>query len=427
MDVPTYAFQRERYWLTPAKQQGDVGAAGLAPADHPMLGAVVKLPDSSSLLLTGQLSRSAQPWLADHDVSGLAMVPASVLLELAVRAGDEVGCPVVRELVVTAPLLLSERGGVQVHVVVGEPEAAGAREVRIHSRPDTGDGEWVLHAQGTLAPTSPGARDEHAWPESEWPPVGALAVDVQAAYEGLAGQGYGYGPAFRGVRAAWRRGREIYAEVKLPSATDVAGFGIHPALLDAVVHAPLLTAAATRSGVDEVRVPFLFDGVSLHAVGATSVRVRIAPVGADAASVQVVDESGALVLSVDSLVTRQMSQEALAAAAAVSSAPDGLFEVVWREVSVPAADAVSYAAWDPDAVVVPPVVVWEWVSGSDAEVVDAVHHGVHRALEVVQSFLASPRCESSMLVVVTRGAVCLPGEAVTDVAASAVWGLVRSA
>ncbi|MFF8479234.1 SDR family NAD(P)-dependent oxidoreductase [Streptomyces sp. NPDC015414] len=427
VDLPTYAFQRERYWLTPATQETDVRSAGLAAAEHPLLGAVVASPGASQVVLTGQLSRSGQPWLAEHEVFGHVMVPASALVELAVRAGDEVGCPVVRELAMTAPLLLPERGGVQLHVVVGEHETAGTREVRIHSRPDNGDGEWVLHAQGTLAPTNPGARDAHAWPEPEWPPTGALAVDVQTAYEALAELGYGYGPAFRGVRAAWRRGSEIYAEVKLPSGMDVTGFGIHPALLDAVVHAPMLTAPATASGVAEARVPFLFDGVSLHAVAASSVRVRIAPAGTDAASVQVVDESGALVLSVDSLVTRQVSQEALAAAATASTAPDGLFEVAWREVPVPAADAVPYAVWDPDAEVVPPVVVWEWASEPGADVVRSAHEGVHRALEVVQSFLASPRCESSTLVVVTRGTVSLPGEAVTDVPAAAVWGLVRSA
>ncbi|MGQ4418042.1 SDR family NAD(P)-dependent oxidoreductase, partial [Streptomyces sp. SAS_269] len=429
VDVPTYAFQRERYWLTPTKQATDVRSAGLVTAEHPLLGAVVASPGASQVVLTGQLSRSRQAWLADHEVFGHVMVPASALVELAVRAGDEVGWPVVRELAMTAPLLLPERGGVQVHVVVGEPDEAGLRDLEIHSRADAGadDGQgWVQHTQGVLAPARSA---EQEWPESVWPPVGAETVDVETAYEELADQGYGYGPAFRGVRAAWRRGGELFAEVSVPSGTDVSGFGIHPALLDAVIHAPLLTAQDGGLDADVVRVPFLFENVSLRAVGASSVRVRIAPAGSDAVTVQVADESGALVLDVGSLVTRPVSPEALTAAAVASTAPDGLFEMVWSPVPVPkcGAEAVAYAGWDPDAESVPPVVVWEWASQAGADVVASMHDGAHQALEVLRSWLASPQYEGSTLVVVTRGAVGLPGEAVTDVAASAVWGLVRSA
>ncbi|WUN29645.1 SDR family NAD(P)-dependent oxidoreductase [Kitasatospora sp. NBC_00315] len=413
VDLPTYAFQRSGYWLSSSRAVGDVSAAGLVAVGHPILGAVVAMPGSSGVVLTGQVSRSAQPWLLDHEVLGHVMVPASALVELAVRAGDEVGSPVVRELAMTAPLLVPECGGLRIHVVVGELDSGGpgGRTVEVHSRPDGDDGEWILHAQGVLADAEEGgAADADGWSESVWPPVGAQPVDVEAAYASLADAGYGYGPVFRGVRAVWRRGAEVFAEIGLPAGADAAGFGVHPALLDAVVHAPLFGVGAADYA--EVEVPFLWEGVELHAVGASTVRARIVPAGSDGVAIQVADETGALVLTVDALVSRPVSQQALSAAA--SAVADGLFEVSWSPVP---------AAADQGAAV---PVVWEWRSEQGAEVVASVHAASHAALAAVQAHLASADRPDAVLVAVTRGAVALPGEDVVDVAASAVWGLVRS-
>ncbi|WP_371476528.1 type I polyketide synthase [Kitasatospora sp. NBC_00315] len=407
VDLPTYAFQRSGYWLSSSRAVGDVSAAGLVAVGHPILGAVVAMPGSSGVVLTGQVSRSAQPWLLDHEVLGHVMVPASALVELAVRAGDEVGSPVVRELAMTAPLLVPEQGPVAVQVQVGEPDAAGLRTVEIHSRPGA-QSSWVLHAQGFLAQARTSAA---AWAEPEWPPTGARSVDVESGYASLADAGYGYGPVFRGVRAVWRRGAEVFAEIGLPAGADAAGFGVHPALLDAVVHAPLLGVGAADCA--EVQVPFLWEGVELHAVGASTVRARIVPAGSDGVAIQVADETGALVLTVDALVTRPVSRQALSAAA--SAVPDGLFEVSWWPVP---------AAADQGAAV---PVVWEWRSELGAEVVASVHAASHAALAAVQAHLNASEQPDSVLAVLTRGAVALPGEDVADVAASAVWGLVRSA
>ncbi len=437
VEVPTYQFQDERYWIMPSVASGDVGSAGLDAAGHPMLGAMVELPAFGGVLLTGRESLRTHSWLADHAVLGHVILPGAGFVELAMYAGDQVGCSVVRELALQQPLVMPPGGEVQLNVAVTEADESGERAVTFHSRPaDDVEASWTLHAQAVVTPRS--AEAGPSFGLKRWPPAGARAVDVQAAYAALAGQGYGYGPAFQGVRAVWRRGPEVFAEVGIPAGVDVDGFGIHPALLDAVVHAPLLAAVgsdtAVDAGAEEVRVPFLWEGVSLHAVGASTVRVRISPAGDEAMSVRVADETGALVLSVDSLVTRPVSRQALASAAA-STGPDGLFEVRWTPVPGAASEAVSCARWDEVDLgseggldsAVPSVVVWERVSGPDPDVVGEVRAGAHQALSVVRSWLASERFAGSTLVVVTRGAMALPGESVADVAASAVWGLVRSA
>ena len=112
-----------------------------------------------------------------------------------------------------------------------------------------------------------------------WPPHGAEPIDVSAFYTRLSDQGYGYGPTFQGLRSAWRLGGDVYAEVALPEGSHAEDFGLHPALLDAVLHAIGLLGG-DPTGEDPVRLPFSWSDVALHAVGATRVRARIRPAGA---------------------------------------------------------------------------------------------------------------------------------------------------
>src|SRR5262249_7094359 len=120
VDLPTYPFHRRRYWPRDGMQAtGDLRAFGLGAANHPLLSAAVSLAGSEGALLTGRLSVQAQPWLADHVVDGAVLLPGAALVELAVRAGDEVGCDEVTDLTLTAPAPLPPHGAVQLQVWVG--------------------------------------------------------------------------------------------------------------------------------------------------------------------------------------------------------------------------------------------------------------------------------------------------------------------
>ncbi|MFD9545704.1 acyltransferase domain-containing protein, partial [Streptomyces sp. NPDC060022] len=288
VDLPTYAFHRERYWPQPNTVAGDLAAVGLAGAGHALLGAAVALADGDAVVLTGRLALGAQPWLAEHLVLDRLVVPGAALVEMVLRAGQEVGCALVRELVLRAPLVLPESGGVQVQVRVEGPDASGDRPVHVHGRAEGAD-EWMLHASGFLA-----ASDTRApgFDLSVWPPRGADAVDVDGFYEALAGVGFGYGPVFQGVQAAWRDEHGVYADVVLPEpgVGQVDTFGIHPALLDAALHpANLLSEGPGEQGP---RLPFAWSGVELFAVGATALRVAIRPEG-EGITVQAADGTGA--------------------------------------------------------------------------------------------------------------------------------------
>ncbi|MBB5106850.1 type I polyketide synthase [Streptomyces spectabilis] len=424
VDLPTYAFQRRRYWpRAAAGAAGDVSATGLVAAGHPFLGAAVPLAGGDGYVLAGRLSLATHPWLADHAVAGRVLLPGTAFVELAVRAGDEVGCGVLEELTLASPLVLPERGAVQLQVGVGAEDADGRFPVSVHSR-DARDSEgpWTRHASGFLA-----AVTDEAEPEAltVWPPRDAEPIDDAASlYDRLAGTGYGYGPVFQGLRAAWRRGDEVFAEVALPEeeAADATAFGLHPAVLDAALHSTLLLGEE-RQGLG---LPFAWSGVRLHRAGAATVRVRLVGVGTDAVSLTLADQSGQVVATVDSLVSRQVTAEQLGGGAA----NDSLFHVEWKSQALVSSSpepvtCVSYEELDAGGDV-PAVVVWE-SGGSGGELrPETVSARLAETLGVVQGVLADERLESSRLVVVTRGAVAA-GDAVPDPVGAAVWGLIRSA
>ncbi|MGV9271186.1 SDR family NAD(P)-dependent oxidoreductase, partial [Kitasatospora sp. NPDC003701] len=436
VELPTYAFDHQHYWLAMTAAATDATSLGLAGVDHPLLGAVVEVPETGGVLCTSRLSLRTHPWLADHAVGEVVLLPGTGLVELAVRAGDEVGCGTLDELVIEAPLILPAQGGVRVQVTVGGPDESGARTVAVYSTREEAVGEpWTRHATGVLTVTARAAGSRFDF--TAWPPPGAERVEIGAEefYAGLLEHDYVYGPVFRGLRAAWRRGDEVFAEIALPEdhRGSAAGYGIHPALLDAALHAK----AFLSTGDDRTMLPFAWNGLVLHAAGASSLRVRVTQPTPDALSLEAVDEAGGAVLTADSLVFRPVSAEQLGAAAGRTGG-DSLFGVDWTEV--PRAEGAGSPSWvrlstaeevatlAEDAlsgVDVPQTAVLEAVTGGDA---DSPLEVTDRVLEVVQTWLAGAGLEETRLVVATRGAVPAGGDAtVTDPAGAAVWGLVRAA
>jgi acyl transferase domain-containing protein/D-arabinose 1-dehydrogenase-like Zn-dependent alcohol dehydrogenase len=461
VELPTYAFEHERYWLNPAVQGS--AATGLTATGHPLLDAAVELPHTGGLLLTGRLSVKSLPWLADHAVAGTVLLPGTGFVELAMRAAERVGCDRIEELTLEQPLALPADGSVSVQLVVDGPDDRGRRGVSVYSLPESAvlapagrglcppgippQSQWTRHATGVLAAAqrgAPGGRPPGLAPPTQeqhrqqqqhdpgpWPPAGAEPVGVDDLYERLAGRGYRYGPAFRGLRAAWRRGDEKFAEVALPAGieSDAGSYGLHPALLDAALH------LLVDSGKAPVLLPFSWSDVALAAAGARALRVLLSPRGSHEWALTVTDNRGAPLGSIGALLLRPMK--------AVHSGTDSLYQVDWRELpvsrgSAPGSLAVVGAgdlgiggASCPDLASlgdpVPDLVIAN-IRVCDGAPPDAAAAAAGETLRLVQAWVREERFASSRLVIVTRGAVAAAArDGANGFAMATAWGLVRSA
>ncbi|WP_307791424.1 type I polyketide synthase, partial [Streptomyces actuosus] len=450
VQLPTYAFQRRRHWpnltgVTP----GDLGSVGLGSAGHPLLGAAVRVAGSEEVLFTGRLSLRTHPWLRDHSVTGTVLFPGTGFLELALCAAGQLGCDRVEELTIAAPLVVPERTGRLVQVRVGAPDDSDTRTVGVYSRAEDAldTDPWTLNASGSIAagpqPAVTGAVDLAAWP-----PPNAQPVSVTDFYDRFAEAGFAYGPVFRGLRAVWRRGKEVFAEVGLPDDHEpLAGdFGIHPALLDSALHAMMFVSLADAG---QGRLPFSWSGVSLRASGARALRVRMVQAGPEAVALQLADPAGGTVASVESLLLRQLSGDVVPRPGSEGHR-ESLYQVDWIKLPEPErtgvkagptavmgdANLIPGAPFHPGLEDLPQtvhgtVLLSVTATATDptcgvAEGPEAARAATGRVLDAVRAWLADDRFEGCRLVVVTEGAVAVDATA-PDPALAAVWGLVRAA
>ena len=431
-ELPTYPFQRERFWLEASGGAGDLNAAGQSATNHPLLGASIALASEGSQLLTGRISLATHPWLVDHAIAGTAILPGTAFVELALRAGAEVGAEHLTELILEAPLLVAESGAIQLQIALASSESEeGSYEIAIYSRPEASEDEdeetsWTRHASGTITSQEPTVSD---FDSTTWPPPGAEPIDIEAFYDLAAEAGLDYGPAFQGLEAAWRSGEEIYAEVSLApeQVSEAQRFGIHPALLDAALHPGLLNADPGEGMV----LPFSFGGVSLHEVrGPSSLRVRVRPEG-ESLGFEIADQDGLLVASIKALSLRAVDPAQLKLP---SKEPDLLFRLDWERQELPEPGEEPEIFREPEALLAafdqeqaPELLVYAPASPEAEDPAQAANALTAEALEVVQAFLAAEHLASSRLAILTEGAMAIEAGESPDLAAASLWGLVRSA
>ncbi|MFD5554703.1 SDR family NAD(P)-dependent oxidoreductase [Streptomyces sp. NPDC127068] len=451
IDLPTYRFEHRSFWLTPSADSAGIHQTGLRPGGHRMVRAVTDLADGS-LLAVGRTSLATLPWLADHAVHGTVLLPASAMLDLLAHLADRVGRTRLSNIVLCAPLVLSETP-VDIQLHCSPPDRDGHRHVVLASRGHGRDGSWTRNAEATLADPSEqnDAAPHKPNPAHEWPPPGAAEVDVAAAYRELDRIGYCYGPGFRNLRRAWKDGNTTYTEVDLPPGHTSDGFLTHPALLDAALHAQHHGLADDRT-----LLPYAITSFQIHARGARALHATVTATDPRTVRVEATDASGRPVLTISGLRSQHTTDRHLRSLLAVADSV--AHQHGWQPLTAPRQPAAPTAA---DA-----TPVWGAVTTADdlpvrhtlrdiarAEelvttgagkldrlILDCrtestslpsgtqVHQRLGRLLGDLQAFLASEALTDTRLLLLTRQAQSTEfGESVRDPGAAACAALAHSA
>ncbi|MDC8985476.1 type I polyketide synthase, partial [Mycobacterium marinum] len=467
VELPTYPFQHRRYWLDPAPR-ADVSAAGLDQPEHPLLAAVTELADQDQIVLSGRLSTSVHRWLAGHQLGDTVVLPATALIDMALYAGEHTGCPTIDELVLQTPLTLTPDAATDLQISVAAPDEQNRRTFSVHARTSEHPHQhstWVLHASGTLSnhpsrmfsPTTPFAAGRTP-----------NAVDQDSFYEELAQHGVRYDGAFRALHSLENNPSDTdttCAEVALPADTDVDGYGIHPALLDAALQP--LAAAFTDTDTDAPsaatpRMPFVITGVNLHATGARRLLVHLTATDADTFSLHATDPAGATVITINAVTLRALTDIGSLRPSGISRR--GLLELAWPALPP---DTFSTAAVLPPLALVsshsddlahalgqssqcavytdlaavqpcPPLVLWDLTAGPDStptpedgdteDPLQRVHTLTRHTLAGLQNWLNRSDTTGTHLVILTRRAVTtVPHDLAPDPAHAATWAFAHSA
>ncbi len=350
--LPTYPFQRQRYWLD---RVPPAITAAAVPRMHPLLGSPLVSPLT---IFANRIDLTTDAWLADHRIFEFTLFPGTGFLELMWAAGRQIlrGAAVeVGALAIREALPVPADGSVQLQVIARP--AGDGHVIEVYSRASdlagtagSVDQPWRFHASGEVRAATPGAEVSAAGPLATLRDRSMDAVDVAAYYEMLTRQGADYGPTFRVVREIRQAGSDVLGRVQMDRTHTghAAEFGLHPGLLDAclqLVGAGLEAVGGPPPSGDELCVPVAVDTYRLHHPGRAEAwcHAQVTRASEDLqsfyADLTLFDADGTCIAEVRGLGLRRTLRATMQRLLAGSAgAPEWLFETTWVAQPLPVAN-----------------------------------------------------------------------------------------
>ncbi|MEZ4867749.1 MAG: type I polyketide synthase [Caldilineaceae bacterium] len=256
--LPSYPWQRQRYWLpgtAPAKQPTASTLFGVQ-VGHPLLQERLSLAGSNKIHFAAQLSAATPAYLGDHRFLGQVIVPATAYVEIALAAGTTLrqGAVAITELVIPQPLGIKEGAAQNVQCVLAPNDPDYTFEIF-----SLREEHWTLHATGKLMAvdhatnsSSAGEEDELARLHAAFARPAVQVYDRRQHYEKLKGEGgFDYGPSFQVLESVAYGPDEFLAEIHVAEGMAQDHHQLHPALLDGCFQAagPLLAEADSQKAL----------------------------------------------------------------------------------------------------------------------------------------------------------------------------------
>jgi len=361
--LPTYPFQRERYWVE-AASSGYSGRPQVQRPDaqvHPLLGQYCRLATLSAPYFETSLNLSTPNYLVDHQIYQQGIVPATAYVEMGLAAGKTVlkqGQLQLTDVSIQQPLPLTASQSVPVQVILQSPQNTDTQNDSVYGfevfsqktgSSDSAEPVWTRHAAGRVGPL----------PATEVAPTAIALESLQAAYpedvpvadyyQRLWKRGMAYGPSFQGIQSLQKGPDGVLGRIELPAvASSDADYCIHPALLDACFQA---LGAVVNDGHTDAYLPVAIAAINLYGPVPEKVwsQVQLHPPERSkrrqlSADLVLWNDAGEAIATLQGLTLKQVPQRVLQRVLQPSF-DEWLYRLDWQPLAPAIADPATAKHW----------------------------------------------------------------------------------